>query len=62
MLKLYKKLTDLSNVEEINAENIKSLIENTINEELPMLISGEKVKIGGEKTEVKPTSTVKKLS
>lgn len=57
--KTIQKLTDLSNVEEINAENIKSLIENTINEELPMLISGEKVKIGGEKTEVKPTSTVK---
>lgn len=40
------KLTDLSAIEEINKENLKGIIENTINEELPMLVKGETVKVG----------------
>lgn len=40
------KLTDLSSVEDINKENLKAVIENTINEELPMLVKGEKIKVG----------------
>lgn len=56
--KTIQKLTDLSGVEEITAENIKSLVEKTIDEELPMLVNSEAVKVGAEKTEVKPTSGV----
>jgi hypothetical protein len=53
------KLVDLSEMQEIDAEFIKSAITNTINEELPMLINSEKIKIGSEKQEdKKPTSTV----
>lgn len=40
------KLTDLSAIEEINKENLKAVIENTINEELPMLVKGETLKVG----------------
>lgn len=56
--KTIEKLTDLNDIEEITPENIKSLVEKTVNEELPMLINGEAVKVGAEKTEVKQTSGV----
>lgn len=40
------KLTDLSSIEDISKENLKTVIEKTINEELPMLVKGETLKIG----------------
>ena len=56
--KTIQKLTDLSEIAEITAESIKPLVEKTIDEELPMLVNSEKIKIGAEKNEVKPTSGV----
>ena len=45
-LKTILKLTDLTTIEDINEDNLKEVIEKTINEELPMLVKGEKIKIG----------------
>ena len=47
------KLADLSTVEEISIETLKPIVEKTIEEELPMLINGEKIKIGATKPEDK---------
>lgn len=54
------KLADLSEIEEISNESLKPIIQKTIEEELPMLINGEKIKIGADKPDdPKPTSGIK---
>jgi hypothetical protein len=50
------KLTDLASIEEISKENLKPVIENTINEELPMLVKSETIKVGAEPKETKVVS------
>lgn len=54
------KLADLSTIEEISNDVLKPIIQKTIEDELPMLINGEKIKIGADKPDdAKPVSGVK---
>lgn len=53
------KLGDF-NVDEVSAEKIKPIVETVINDELPMLVNNEKIKVGTEQPEEKKiTSGVK---
>lgn len=45
------KLADLGELEDITNEIMKPIIEKVIEEELPMLINNDKIKIGAEKPE-----------
>jgi len=58
-VKTILKLADVS-IEEISTETLKPIIQKVIEEELPMLVNNEKIKIGVEKTEdKKPSSGIK---
>ena len=50
------KLADLSKIEDVKVENIKPILEKTLEEELPMLLKKE-IKIGTEKTVSKQVTT-----
>lgn len=47
------KLADLGELEDISVETMKPIIETLIEEELPMLINSEKIKVGADKTKEK---------
>lgn len=54
------KLADLSEISEISKDTLKPVIEKVINDELPMLVNNDKIKVGVVKPEEqKPVSGTK---